>query len=482
MNGSGVFSNLIWRFAERIGAKLISVVVNLLLARLLAPELYGTVAIVTLITDILQVFIESGFGTALIQKKDADELDFSSVFFFNITVGVVLYLLLFFAAPFIAQLYRRSDLTQFIRVVGIILIISGLRNIQQAYISRNMLFRCFFFSTLGGTVVAAFAGIFMAYKGYGVWAYVTQYLLNNFVGTAILWFTVKWRPKMQFSFQRLKGLFSYAWKLLASSILNTITEKIRPLIIGYRFTGSDLAFYNEGILFPNLIVENVNTSIDSVLLPALSQEQDRIENVKQMTHRAVQLGSYIMWPLMMGLFACARPLVSFALGEKWLPCIPFIRIFCVYYALYPIHTANLNAIKAVGRSDIFLRLEVIKKIEEFAIIIFTVFIGVKAMAYGVLVEGFVSLLINCWPGKKLYRYTIPEQIRDVIPSVLISVIMCVVVSLIPLLGASDLITLVLQVITGAMIYIGISYFSGLEVFQYLLSTIKALLKKRSQQE
>ena len=152
MSGSGVFSNLIWRFAERIGAKLISVVVNLLLARLLAPELYGTVAIVTLITDILQVFIESGFGTALIQKKDADELDFSSVFFFNITAGVLLYLLLFFAAPFIAQIYRRSDLTQFIRVVGLILIISGLRNIQQAYISRNMLFRCFFFSTLGGTV------------------------------------------------------------------------------------------------------------------------------------------------------------------------------------------------------------------------------------------------------------------------------------------------------------------------------------------
>lgn len=482
MNGSGVFSNLIWRFAERIGAKLISVVVNLILARLLAPELYGTVAIVTLITDLLQVFIESGFGTALIQKKDADELDFSSVFFFNITVGILLYLLLFLAAPFIANLYHRSDLTKIIRVVGVILIISGLRNIQQAYISRNMLFRCFFFSTLGGTVVAAVAGILMAYKGYGVWAYVTQYLLNNFVGTVILWFTVKWRPKLQFSLERLKGLFSYAWKLLASSILNTITEKIRPLIIGYRFTGSDLAFYNEGILFPNLIVENVNTSIDSVLLPAMAQEQDSMENVKQMTHRAVQLGSYIMWPLMMGLFACSRPLVSFALGEDWLPCVPFIRIFCIYYALYPMHTANLNAIKAVGRSDIFLRLEIIKKIEEFAIIIATVFIGVKAMAYGVLAEGFVSLFINCWPGKKLYGYSIPEQIKDVLPSVILSGIMCAAVSAVPLIGAGDLLTLILQVLTGAAIYIGISYFTGLEVFQYLLSIAKKLLKLRSKRE
>ena len=302
MNGNKVFSNLIWRFSERIGAKLISVVVNLILARILAPELYGTVAIVLVFTEILQVFVESGFGTALIQKKDADDLDFSSVFFFNLAMSVLLYVLLFAFAPLISRLYGRPELLKIIRVVGLILIIAGVRNVQQAYVSRNMLFKRFFFSTLGGTVVSAVVGIFMAVKGFGVWAYVTQYLLNNLVGTLILWFTVKWRPVARFSLERLKGLFSYGWKLLVSSLLNIVSDKLRPLIIGYRFSPADLSFYNEGLLFPNLIVDNVNSSIDSVLLPALSQQQDSAEQVKTMTRRAIQISSYIMWPLMIGLF------------------------------------------------------------------------------------------------------------------------------------------------------------------------------------
>ena len=365
MNGNKVFSNLIWRFSERIGAKLISVIVNLILARILAPELYGTVAIVLVFTEILQVFVESGFGTALIQKKDADDLDFSSVFFFNLAVSVLLYALLFAAAPLIARLYRKPEL---------------------------MLFKRFFFATLGGTVIAAVVGISMAMKGFGVWAYVAQYLLNNLVGTMILWFTVKWRPKMQFSLERLKGLFSYGWKLLVSSVLNIVSDKLRPLLIGYRFSASDLSFYNEGILFPNLIVDNVNSSIDSVLLPALSQQQDSAENVKAMTRRAIQISSYIMWPLMIGLFVCARPLVSLLLGEEWLPCIPFLRIFSLYYALFPIHTANLNAIKAMGRSDIFLKLEILKRVLDFAFVLVTLFIGVRAMAIGLLGAAIAGII------------------------------------------------------------------------------------------
>lgn len=208
MSGNKVFSNLIWRFSERIGVKLITTVVSLILARILAPEAYGTVTIVLVITDILQVFVESGFGTALIQKKDADDLDFSSVFFFNIVLCVLLYTALFFCAPAISRAYSKPELVPVIRAVGIILIVSGVRNVQQAYVSRNMLFRRFFFSTLGGTVAGAAVGIYMAFAGYGVWAYVSQYLVNNIVSTVILWLTVKWRPKAEFSKERLLGLFS----------------------------------------------------------------------------------------------------------------------------------------------------------------------------------------------------------------------------------------------------------------------------------
>ena len=440
MDGNKVFSNLIWRFSERIGAKLISVVVNLILARILAPELYGTVAIVLVFTEILQVFVESGFGTALIQKKDADDLDFSSVFFFNLAMSVLLYVLLFAFAPLISRLYGRPELLKIIRVVGLILIIAGVRNVQQAYVSRNMLFKRFFFSTLGGTVVSAVVGIFMAVKGFGVWAYVTQYLLNNLVGTLILWFTVKWRPVARFSLERLKGLFSYGWKLLVSSLLNIVSDKLRPLIIGYRFSPADLSFYNEGLLFPNLIVDNVNSSIDSVLLPALSQQQDSAEQVKTMTRRAIQISSYIMWPLMIGLFVCAGPLVSLLLGQDWLPCVPFVRIFSLYYALFPIHTANLNAIKAMGRSDIFLRLEIVKRVLDLVFVVSTVFIGVQAMAYGLLIQGVLCLFINSYPNSKLCGYAFSQQLRDILPAFLLAAAMGLLVWLISLAGFGFLIS------------------------------------------
>ena len=472
MSGGKVFTNLIWRFAERIGARLISVVVNLILARLLGTDQFGTVAVVLIITDILQVFVESGFGTALIQKKNADDLDFSSVFFFNITACVVLYALLFLLAPWISQLYHRPELLNIIRVVGLILIISGVRNVQQAYVARNMLFKRFFFATIGGTVCAAVVGIFMAYKGYGVWAYVAQYLVNNLVGTLILWFTVRWRPKAAFSPERLKGLFSFGWKLLASSLLNTVSEKLRPMIIGFRYTSADLALYNEGMIFPNLIVENVNSSIDSVLLPALSEQQDSTERVKQMTKHAICLSSYIMWPLMFGLFACARPLVSLVLGEEWLPCVPFIQIFSLYYAMYPIHTSNLNAIKAVGRSDIFLKLEVIKRVLDFALVIGTLFISVKAMAYGLLAEGVICLFINSYPNKKLCGYTFPEQLKDIMPSFLLAAGMCAAVFAVSLLHLGDLATLFIQVPFGAALYVAGSFILKLEPFQYLLEVVK----------
>ncbi|MDO5445470.1 MAG: lipopolysaccharide biosynthesis protein [Eubacteriales bacterium] len=477
MSGNKVFSNLIWRFAERIGVKLITTIVSLILARILAPELFGTVTIVLVITDILQVFVESGFGTALIQKKDADDLDFSSVFFFNIVICIVLYLALFFAAPWISRFYKKDELTPIIRVVGIILIVAGVRNVQQAFVSRNMLFRRFFFSTLGGTVSGAIVGISMALAGFGVWAYVAQYLVNNIVGTVILWLTVKWRPKRQFSFERLKGLFSYGWKLLVSSVLNTLSDKLRQLVIGYQYDSSSLSFYNYGVVFPNLIVENVNTSIDSVLLPALSAEQDSKTSVKSMTKRAVRVSSYIMWPLMLGLFAVSGPLVQLLLGEAWMPCVPFVRIFCIYYALFPIHTANLNAIKAVGRSDIFLKLEIIKKILDFAVVLGTMFIGVEAMALGLLAEGVVNLLINSVPNSRLIDYPFSEQISDIIPSVILAAVMCAAALPISFLGLGSLITLIIQIAVGCLVYIGGSVILKIDTFTYVMNIAKGLIHR-----
>ena len=472
MNRSKVLKNLIWRFAERIGAKLISVIVQLVLARLLAPEVYGTVAIVLVITNILQVFVESGFGTALIQKKNADDLDFSSVFWFNVVICIILYLLLYLFSPLIARIYSNDELIPIIRAVGLILIISGVRNVQQAYVSKNMLFKRFFFSTIGGTVIGGAVGIYMAFLGYGVWAYVAQYLLLNLISTIILWVTVKWRPNFKFSFSRLKNLFSYGWKLLAASLLNTVSDQLRPLIIGYKYSSSDLAFYNEGIIFPNLITENVNTSIDSVLLPALSEEQDKKDNIKHMTKRAVQVSSYVMWPLMVGIAVCAKPFVSLVLTDKWLPCVPFIRIFCFYYALWPIHTANLNAIKSIGRSDIFLKLEIIKKVIDFIVVIITLFISVKAMAVGLMIEGFLFQFLNAYPNSKLIEYRYFEQLKDIFPSMVISLLMGGVVFIVTLLELPDIATLLIQIVLGAAVYIALSLIFKIDTFNYILCAVK----------
>ena len=472
-----VISNLVWRFAERCGAQLVSFIVSIVLARILAPEDYGTIALVTVFTAILQVFVDSGLGTALIQKKDADEIDFSSVFYFNFVVCLILYLGMSAAAPFIADFYGDVTLVPVIRILSLTIVISGVKGIQQAYVSRNMLFKRFFFSTIGGTIFSAVLGIAMAYAGFGIWALVAQQLSNTFIDTLILWITVRWRPTKSFSWTRLKYLLSFGWKLLVSSLLDTAYNNLRNLIIGKMYSSSDLAFYNQGDKFPKVIVTNINASIDSVLLPTMSSAQDDKERVKQMTRRAIKTSTYVMAPLMMGLAFCAEPIVSLVLTDKWLPCVPFLRIFCITYMFWPVHTANLNAINAMGRSDWFLRLEIIKKIMGMTILLSTMWFGVMAMAYSLLLSSVLSQIINSWPNRKLLGYGYLEQVRDFAPGILLAVIMGICVYFISFLHLSTIVTLLIQFIVGAAIYIGVSAILKLEEFEYLLGMVKSFLKK-----
>ncbi len=469
--------NFIWRFAERCGAQLVTFIVSIVLARILAPEDYGQIALITVFTTIMQVFVDSGLGTALIQKKDADDLDFSSVFYFNFAICLILYGAMFVVAPFIAGFYGDSSLTPIIRVISLTIIISGVKGIQQSYVSRNMLFKRFFYSTLGGTIFSAFLGIALAYAGFGVWAIVAQQISNTAIDTLILWLTVKWRPKRMFSWGRLKGLLSFGWKMLASSLLDTVYNNIRSLIIGKMYSSSDLAYYDQGKKFPNVIVTNINTSIDSVLLPTMASAQDDAGRVKSMTRRAIKSSTYIMAPLMMGLAFCAEPIVRLVLTDKWLPCVPFLRIFCITYMFYPIHTANLNAIKAMGRSDLFLKLEIAKKIVGMALLLSTMWFGVMAMAYSLLVSSVFSQIINSWPNRKLLNYGYLEQLRDILSGIALAVVMGCCVSLISLLGLSNAVTLLIQIPLGAVIYIAASALLHLESFEYLMDMIRPMVRK-----
>ena len=472
-----VFSNMIWKFLERSGAQLVSFVVAIVLARILTPEDYGTIALIAVFINIMNVFVDSGLGTALVQKKDADNIDFSTVFYTNVLFCLLLYGLMFILSPYIARFYNREELTSVIRVLSITIIISGVKNIQHAYVSKTLQFRKFFFATLIGTLIAAIVGIWMAYHGFGVWALVAQQLTNLSIDTFFLWITVKWHPDFVFSFQRLKQLFSYGWKLLLSALIDTVYNNLRQLIIGKKYSTEDLAFYNKGDLFPRTIVGNINSAIDSVLLPAMAIEQDDKERIKQITRRAIKTSTYCIAPLMMGLAACSPTIISIILTDKWLPCVPFLIIFCITYMFYPIHTANLNAIKALGRSDLFLKLEIIKKIVGLTVLLSTMWFGVMVMAYSLLLTSVCSQIINTWPNKKLFNYGYLEQLKDILPGIALAVVMGGVVYIFNYLTIANWIKLIIQIPVGIIFFVLGSMIFKLESFEYIKDILKGKLQR-----
>lgn len=477
INKQNVLSNFMWRFLERFGAQGVTLIVSIVLARLLDPEVYGTVALITVITTILQVFVDSGLGTALIQKIDADTLDFSTVFYFNLVVCIVLYGGLFLLSPVIASFYDMPDLVAPIRVLGFLLVISGFKNIQGAYVSRNLMFKQYFFATLVGTISAAIVGILMAYLGFGVWALIVQNLVNQTMDTIILWLLLKWRPTKEFSFSRLKSLLSYSWKLLVSSLLDTGWTQLRQLIAGKVYSANDLAFYNKGNEYPLYATTALTGSIDSVLLPVLSANQTDSYRVKELTRRSIKVSSYIVFPMMAGLIGCSRQFISVMLTDKWLPAVPYFIIFCIVYAFYPMQAANLSAIKAMGRSDLFLKLEITKKTVDLIVILITMKIGVLWLALGMVFGCIVSLIINSFPNKKLLDYSFFNQIKDIIPNLLISSIMCAFVYSISLIGLSNFITLCMQIVMGIICYLILSILFNIESYTYIKEILLGYIRR-----
>lgn len=466
------FTNVLWRFLERIGAQTVSFIVSIILARLIAPEYYGKIALITVFTAILQVFVDSGLGNALIQKKDADDLDFSTVFFTNIAFCIVLYGLLFIAAPFIAKFYSDEQFTILVRVLGLTLVISSVKNVLQAYVAKNMIFKKFFFATLFGTIVSAIVGVCLAYKGFGVWALITQQLTNLFIDTFVLWIIVPWKPALQFSFERLKQLFSFGWKLLLSAIITTIYSKLRQLIIGKKYTSTDLAYYNKAEVFPNIIVANIDTSLNSVLFSAMASSQDNVDIVKSMARRTLKVSTYIMSPLMIGLAVTAPSVIKLLLTDKWMFCAPYLRVFCIYYMFYPIFTVNLNAINAMGRSDLFLKIEIAKKTVGFAVLMSSMWFGVWVMACCLLIENLSEQIIDSFPNRKLINYSYFAQMKDILPNILLAVFMGVCVYFVHFLNIVYWAQLIIQIILGAFIYITGSFIFKLESFTYLLDMWK----------
>jgi teichuronic acid exporter len=478
LNKSKILSSLCWKLMERGGTQGIQFIIQILLARLLLPEDYGNIALVVIFTTIAGVFVQSGLNTALIQKKDADETDISSVFYLSLFIAFLIYIILFFVAPFIATFFEEHQITSVFRVLSITLFFGAFNSIQNAVVARNLQFKKLFFSSTGAILISGIVGIYMAYTGFEVWALVGQQISNQLFMTMILWYTVRWRPKLLFSLSRVKRLFSFGWKLLVAALLDTVYRDIRSLIIGKMYNPVMLGFYNRGQQFPSIIVSNINGSIQSVMLPVLSSQQDNRPRVKNMMRRAIVTSSFIIFPMMVGLAVIAEPLVKILLTDKWLPCVPFMQFFCAIYALWPIHTANLQALNALGRSDIFLKLEIIKKTMGLSILAITVFYGIYAIAFGQVVGGIISTFINAYPNKHLLGYSYKEQWNDIMPSLLLSLMMGGVVYSFKWFGLSVLTTLIVQVCIGAILYIGLAWMLKIECFYYLLSSAKEIFVRK----
>lgn len=476
--GSKILSGVFWSFGERICAQLVTFIVSIVLARILLPEDYGTVTMILVFITIANVFVSNGFGESLIQKKNSDEVDFSTIFWTSFAVSIVLYLILFICAPFIADFYRTPELCVLLRVFAIKLPISSLSTIQHAYVSKHMQFKKFFFSTLIGTVISGVIGIAMAYNGFGVWSIVCQYLINTSVDTIVLLFTVPWRPQFIYSKASAKVLMKFGWKMTLSALINETYSEIRPLLIGKFYTKDELAQYKRGAQFPQLFITNINSAIGAVLFPSMSKVNGDIVKLKELTRKSMRMTSYMIFPLMTGLFIVAQPLVIILLTEKWLPCVPFLRLACISFACQPIQTANCQAIKALGRSGVYLWMEVIKKTVGISVLLFVMHEGVRAIAISEVFVVLFSVLVSVAPNSKLIKYTPLEQVKDLIPYILMCLVMGLTVFSLTLITLSPIVLFFSQVITGIIIYVLLSKLFKIEEYYYLKGIVRKLLQGR----
>ncbi len=478
VDSKSIVINTLWKLMERVLTQLITFIVSVSLARVLEPTDYGAIAMALVFIALADVFVFSGIPNALIQKKDADSIDFSSVFIFNLFLSIIIYILLFISAPAIAGFYDMEVLTPVIRVMGIRIIIAGLNSVQHAYVSRNMMFKKYFVSTMFGTVISGALGIYMAYNGYGVWAIVVQYMTNTFIDSLVLWFTVKWRPQIVFSWLRIKALFKFGWKLLFEGIADTINVQVRNLIIGKVYSSDDLAFYNRGTQLPYLISDNICGAIGAVLFPAVSKVQDDKEAVKRLLREASKLSAFVVFPMLFGLAAAAKPLVIVLFKEKWVDCVPFVQIFCVNALVRVTLHSRHQALLGVGRSDVFMLEHMITRVIGLVLLLCTFRISVMAIAISGIIGAVIMFVTVVITSKIINNYSYKEQLFDLGPVFIGCIIMYAAVSLINLLNWNYIIKLICQVVVGIVVYVLYSLAFNKNEIKTIIKLGRMVIKKK----
>lgn len=461
-----------WQLSQKVLCQVVSFGISVVLARLLLPSDYGVIAICSMFLVLTGIFIGGGLGTALVQKKNADDIDFCTVFYSGLVLSIVVYLAVFFAAPYIAIFFKNEQITAVIRVLALSMPIGTLSGVQNAFVSKQMIFKKFFYSSLIGTIASGAVGLGMALTGFGVWALVGQNLVSTITNTLVLFCIIDWHPKLIFSYERFKQLFSFGWKMAVVNILTTFFYQLKGYVIGYKYSAAQLAYYNRGEGLPGILYNNINGTISDVLFPALSQLQDDKEALKRALSRAMRISSFFLIPALFGLAAISDKLVIIIFSEKWAPSIPFMQVICMISCSDILGMANYQAIKAVGRADTLLKLEFLKRPAMFAILIATMFISPLAIAVGQLVYSILAFVVNAYPNRKYIGYPIWQQMKDVGKNFLISLVMAIVVYLLGTLGLNMYVSVVLQVVTGALLYYVMSRTLNKEDYGYVMNFVK----------
>jgi len=466
-----------WSFADNFINVGVTFVVSLILARLLSPEEYGLIGIISIFIAILNCIVDSGFSNALIRKKDADNLDYNTVFNFNLLFSVVLSLGLFLSAKAIGRFFNQAELVPLTRAMSSVVIINALAIIQRTILVRNIDFKTQTKCSLIASITSGLVGIIMAFCGCGVWSLVAQQIVRAGLNTLGLWIWNKWRPTLQFSWERFKSLFDYGWKLLVSSLIDTTWNQAYNMVIGKCYSAETLGLYTRAHQFPNLCSSNLTTVIQRVSFPTLSKIQDEKERLKSAYRRIIKITMLVTFVLVLGMAGSAKSMIQVLVGDKWLACVPFLQLICFQMMLYPLHALNLNMLQVQGRSDLFLKLEIIKKIIALVPLLLGIFVNIYWMLGGSIVTGCISYWLNAKFSGPFIDYSIKQQVSDIIPSFTIAIIMAAIVYAMSFIQISPFILFPLQIIVGATFVFLVCEKLQLEEYIEIKSIAKEFLTK-----
>ena len=478
MTAASVSNSFLWSAIERFSVQAVQFIFQIILARLLSPSDYGLIAMLAIFMAIAQAFIDSGFTNALIKKLDRTDKDFSTVFYFNLFISIVIYILLYLGAPFIAKFYRTSELTDITRVYMLSLPIIALGAIQRTQFTIKVNFKDQAIASFSGALAGGIVGIVLATQGYGAWALVGSALATNVVTTIIFWIRSTWRPRWEFSIVSLRTMFSFGSKLLFSGLLDTAYRNLYQFVIGRRFSKQDLGYYSRADQFAQFPSSNITGIMQRVTYPILCTIADDDEKLLAAYRQYIKLAAYIIFPLMIGLAAIAKPLINVVLGQKWQFASIILQILCFSYLWYPIHAINLNLLMVKGRSDLFLRVEIIKKVVGICILLIVMNFSVEIMAIGNVASSFIALFINTYYTKKMIGYGIRDQVKDILPCLILSISSCVPAFVLSQLFPNNGLIMLFSIILAVGIYLLISNIMKIDEFVLVKSNLVTLVKKR----